>query len=87
MLHSYQLRVHEIAFDGDDLIIIAMCYIMIKIILSRIRAYISDEQALTINKTKVLPYFDNADINFIGTYKKKLKSCKHNKIQPFVIAL
>ena len=42
-------------------------------ILSRIRGYMSNDQAITIYKTKVLPYFDYVDILCIGTYQRSLK--------------
>ena len=56
-------------------------------ILSRIRAYISDEQALTIYKTKVLPYFDYADILCIGTYQRTLKKLQKQQNRALRICL
>ena len=50
-------------------------------ILSRIRAHISDDQALTIYKTKVLPCFDYSDILCIGTYQRTLKKLQKQQKQ------
>ena len=56
-------------------------------ILSRIRGYMSNDQAITIYKTKVLPYFDYADILCIGTYQRSLKKLQKQQNRALRICL
>ena len=45
-------------------------------IFSNIREYLNESQALMVYKTKILPYFDYADILCIGSYQLTLKKQK-----------
>ena len=51
-------------FESQAKATIVSCKIKI---LSRIRGFMSNNHAITIYKTKMLPYFDYADILCIGT--------------------
>ena len=50
-------------------------------IFSKIRGYLNESQAFIVYKTKILPYFDYADILCIGSYQRTLKKLQkqHNR--------
>ena len=48
-------------------------------ILSKIRMYLTETQALTIYKQKVLPYFDYGDVLYIGSYRRTLRKLQRQQ--------
>ena len=56
-------------------------------IFSKIRGYLNERQALMIYKTKILPYFDYADILCIGSYQRTLKKLQKQQNRVLRICL
>ena len=56
-------------------------------IFSKIRGYLNESQALTVYKTKILPYFDYADILCIGSYQRTPKKLQKQQNQALRICL
>ena len=56
-------------------------------IFSKIRAYVNKPQALTIYKTKILPYFDYADLLYIGSYQRTLTKLQKHQNRALRICL